>query len=596
MAEERALARRPHGRLELQEDVEFVVQTKLQRRAVLGVMLGGLALIVATTAGTSSLLPIALGAGLGAVSTKIRTLGRGWLKRWVKYLELPSTREPALAKLEELATRRPLITSSARMEAGGHAALARIEAGELERALQIMVLAYRDAGAKQRQRLPDQGFLGEAVHALLTRLAPAGGGRVVPAARIVPDLSSRTVTHADFGLAMALLRALEGAERGKASAVSAWREAVEHERAPKHPVLIALVGASLYTSASLDEELEDQLLARMGRLAEPTREAIERWFPRTTELGRQGYRAPARNGQTSVALVPTQLQGLSTGAPPSRWLPATSRRGRIGMVVTNLLLSAALVGDLVGLLVIGLMVTVVAPTLISPFVLRQRRRDTLELAGVLRGEADPRALELKLMPARGGPTRGDASNLHPFDLNELRLLVGLRRAEDALAEGNEELAREFVQWWMDTVVEQKGFGGISPLAIGASALRVAALTGQVDAAASLERALEQAAKRGDARVPRLPKTRTGHGDAPRAVAAASALRQLLAGELAGAAKTLRVASLSSEVGIELDAFERQLYGRMAARLHEQGEQVPDWVEGLVRERDPSQDAVFVRIG
>ena len=566
------------------EGVQLVVQTKTQRAAVLGVVLGGVALLSAASFGTSSIFPLVVGGLLGAASTKIRTMGRGRLHRWVRQLAAPGQREQALARLEHLATRAPAVTTSVRVEAAAHVALARLEAGEVAQAVQLMASAYRDAGAKQRQRLPDQGFLGEAVHALVGRLVPGSIPEVLPAAGIVSSQASVYPPHVDFALVLALLRALEGnASGGHATTLRAWRDARREARAGLHPVLLALVCACLYTSSDDSDELGAELLERLESLDEPGRATLLRCFPRIGDLGRQDYRAPAPEHSRSIARLPEALQGLVTGPPTSRWLPAVGRRSRVvvGMATAFFgfnALVALLTGDLLGMLTPLLVMTLFSPTLLGAFVLRRRRRETLERAGLLRGPGDPRKDELCSMPARSGPARGDAAKLHPLDLTELRVLVSLQQAELSLLEGALEPAKTWVNWWLDTAAEQ-GLGGVSPLAFGASALRVAALTGHKNAAASIERALDSASRTHDPRVPKPPRLRSGHGDAPRAVVLARALHRARAEDWEAASKVLRRAE-PGPTTLELDLFERSCYGHLAETLRARALEVPDWLPTL----------------
>ena len=109
------------------------------------------------------------------------------------------------------------------------------------------------------------------------------------------------------------------------------------------------------------------------------------------------------------------------------------------------------------------------------------------------------------------------------------------------------------------------FGGVSPLAIGASALRVAARVGQREACTALESilAVSETSAASDPRVPRAPKLRSGHGDAAWAVSHARALVRSLEGDWERAA--LLLYDLAS-APVELDADERALYAELYAEL------------------------------
>lgn len=565
--------------------MQVVAATRGQQWLVMGTMGAGMFSLILLS---GPMLPAwgagLLGGGLALGVQQFRGAGRRRLRAHVARLdqEDPGVRAAAMHRLVRLARSRLAVTS-VRMEAAGHVALDAVDRGAFGAALEVMRAAARDVGRTERQRLPDQGFLGEAMLAVLGRAFPGRVRNFTRASRIKLAREVATPPHRDFDLVMTALRVLEFASEGnRAAARQQWEQLEVHPGRGNHPGLAALVAAACFERLEDDDgAFGEACRANLSNVGAPVRSSLEQAFPRLRQLDALAYRVPAPVETRALARVPEGLSAVAPRSEGDRWLRPSSTRSRrvAGLVSASLLVQAASLWAM-GNVALGVTSTVLsALLLIQPRVglrvLQARRKDKLLGEGVLRHPNDARWDELAAMPSRTGPSDSDAGALYPLDTQQLRLLVGLRRAEEALEQGDRAEAARWVGWWLDGAVD-RGFDDICPVALGSSAVRVAALVGH-RAAPTL---LDDLRRRGgwDARVFKKPGRRTGHGDAPRAFALARAVFDARRGDLRAASKALMIAS--AQPAVVLDPFEVALYGAVARKVVDAGLPAPAAFTGL----------------
>ena len=518
-----------------------------------------LAIFVASVLGLPAFALGLLGATMvGAAGSTVR-LGRWRLQRGVSLLEEPARRREAMLTLESL-TESPWRVQPVGVDARGWVALQRLEQGDLGGALvQARAIRLRSLG-RERRRTADTGFLGEVVSSLLGHLFPEAGLEVTPSGSFrVDDESIVGRAPQRFEELLAALRLLETVDRGdEGSVLRAWNELGFESLRRFAPVLAMLVWGA---AARIVPSLEHGLAPAVHKLDARRLRLVLRRFPHLRDRGDAAYRMPARalaaGTELELRSAPTELVALSS-PPPTRWLPIAPRWTR---ALGWLLVMQALAS----ILWLGEPMFVLTALAFTPFVVgsmhhRSARLSPLRDAGIT---DTVRLRELRRMRARASSRHSDVGCLHPFERGELMLIIGLHRAERSLLEGDLDDARAQVAWWLGGA-DELTVHRLDSVAIGASLVRVAALLGMDDVASRLAHAFEP-----NPSWLEVPRRRSGHGNAPRALAMARALMHAVAGRWNAAAYELRDAGRHPPV--VLDRFERELYAelerRVAARCH-----------------------------
>ncbi|MCX4248104.1 hypothetical protein [Paraliomyxa miuraensis] len=400
-----------------------------------------------------------------------------------------------LAALREVAGLRWL-TSGVRADTLGWLALGHIEQGELTPALE----ALRDPVFERRwrPRRAAAGMFGEGIRAIVGRLFPEAGWPIVPSDALVDD-PRRLPGQLQLVVIRAVLRLLEAIDAGDPGVVSTrWAELPQQPLAPL-PVLMMLVraeAARVQPSLGLDLPVRIRTLAPAGRALVLQHPAAQR------DEGPSSYRMPAPmpvEPSTSLA-VPSSMESIRI----------FGFGGREGL---TMVLLAAILG--IGMGWLALLTSIVAWTVLSRLVgfpSPLKRRDRLQPLGTL-GIYGPWGRELSYMRARSHSRGLRAAKLAPFDRDHLMLMLGVHQAEQALVAGDHAAARDAIGWWLGNL-SPAGLRTLDPVGLAAALLRLAGLLGFDEALALLER-LPSRRRSG---VPR-----SGHGDAPRAMAMARAL-------------------------------------------------------------------------
>ncbi len=504
---------------------------------------------------------VALGAAVGFVPSAIVYRGRRVLRRARKRLGYPDV---ALPMFETLA-RRTLVGSAVRCDALAHAALIRLERGELEAALELIATPVRDAGSTVRARTPMIGYYGEAVRSVLAWLFPEGRMEPVASSVLRPTQDSNVqVGYEGVANMLAVLRILEAGHRSAPSAVRrAWTELDDERLSARHPTLCALVLGVVHR---FDPGVQLDLERRLGRLPEEARTLVLRRFPELEPNTGATYRHPAAEESTSLQrIAPAGLQALHATRGLSKWFPFASAGGPWSAFFALWMVLAGL-GAADGLLVVvGALFAVLG---IGSMLHRRDRVRPLVAAGIT-GRA--RVRELSMMATRTGPRAWGAPPPHPFDRGELMLVVGLARAEASLRAGDRSAAREQIGWWLEGL-DHSTLRQVDLHATASSALRVASMLGYAEPARHLNAWIRVGQSiRG--------RTRTGHGDAPRALWLARALHSSLRGDDAAAVRALDLAARNRPV--VFDVFETELYGALTRRLAASGHIIPDPLRSLL---------------
>lgn len=500
---------------------------------------------------------------VAALPTAIVFRGRRSLSRARKMLGEGRGRAAALPRLEKLAG-SSLSGVAVRADAGAHAALLRLEAGELEAALRISSLPLRDGTSSVRARTPKVGYFGEAVRSVLAWLFPELGLRPIAASVLRPPAdTSVAIGYEGLDLMVATLRVLEASGRDAGPSVRrAFAELDVSRLGDEYPVLCALV---LGTVRRHEPAAEAELAQRLDALRGSSREVVTRRFPDLADRDGEPYRLPAP--VTSTALeraAPTALQALRATPGLTKWIPLPARGGPWSALFSLWLLLTALGGNDPLLYVLA---AVFGGMWVSTLAHQRDRVRPLREAGVT---SPARLRELSLMAARAGPRTTGAPTPHPFDRGELMLVVGLAQAEVCLRDGEIEDAKEQIGWWLEGL-DVGVLATVDLYAVAASALRVATLLGYRDAAMHLNGWIVSSPSR-------IGRTRTGHGNAPRAVWLARALHLAHDGLDAVALRALDQAAPQREV--VLDDFERELYGVLIERMARRGHVIPERLRAL----------------
>lgn len=554
----------------------FVSMTTGHRLGLTVVMMCALtlALFVANVLNLPLLAFVLLGSIVaGSVGGSLR-LGRWRLHRGAALLEQPARHTDAMLALESLAEGSWRVQPVG-VDARGYVALLRIEQGDLGGALvqahAIRLRSFR----RERRRTPDTGFLGEVVSSVLGHLFPEAGLEVTPSSSFRLDEESVLGrAPGQFEVLLASLRVLEAVDRGEPGPVlRAWNELGFESLRRTAPVLAMLIWGA---TARVVPTLEQGLAHAIHNLDQRRRTLVLRRFPHLRDRGDAAYRMPARpttGKQLSLPSAPPELAALTSPAP-SRWLPIAPRwtRGFGWLLVFQAVASIVWLGE--PLFVAAALAF--SPMLVGSHHHRSSRIAPLRRAGIT---APARLRELRRMRTRAGSPRSDVGCLHPFERGELMLIVGLQRAERALSEGDLDEARIHVLWWLggaDEVTVHR----LDPVAIGASLIRIAALLGLDDVASRLVHAFESSRDWFE-----RSGRRSGHGDAPLALALARSLMHAAQGRWNAAAQALHEAGEYPE--LVLDGFELDLYGALVRRIATRGLPVPPRLEALAQ-RTPAR--------
>lgn len=516
-----------------------------------------------------------LGALVGGTFGASARLGRWRLHRWASRLDEPEHRAEALRALEAMAI-SPWRVQPVGVDAHGYVALERLEQGDLGGALVHARTIRLRSLRRERRRTPDSGFLGEVVASVLGRLFPEVGLEVTPSSSFRASTEGvMEPAPRRFLALLAALRVLEAVDQGEPGPVlRAYNEMGFETLRRDQPLLADLVWAA---AAQIEPALEDGLAQEVHELDARRRAVVLRRFPALRDQGDAAYRVPApvsvEPREITIRSAPGALMDLVPSPLPSRWLPIVPRWTRalgwffVGQAVASVVW--------LGEPFFVIMASAFGPMLVGSAYHRRARIGPLLEPGI----TDPvRVRELRRMRTRAAPQRSDLARLHPFERGEIMLVVGLYRAERALAEGDADEARAQVSWWIggadETTVRR-----FDPVALGASLIRVAALLRIDEAATRMAVAFEP----GTGWIERR-RRRSGHGDAPQALAFARALMHAVARRWHAAARALREAAGSSPV--ELDAFERGLYCALLRRVAAEGHDVPPVFEGLAARSEP----------
>ncbi|MEM6988976.1 MAG: hypothetical protein AAF721_00720 [Myxococcota bacterium] len=461
-------------------------------------------------------------------------------------LDAPS----ALAAAERLLT-QPWTGDAVRCDASAHAALLRLERGELEQCLELVERPPWNVHSERRPRSAEVGNYGEAVYAVLARLSRRVTTWPLPARVIADNWPGLASEYEGLAPMLGALRVLERAESCSAPELRrVWLDFDAESLARSSPVLHALV---LERASRVEPALNDELGARYRALSPEAQAILRQRRPEVESLGQGGYRKLQVVATTALSRrPPAALDIVSTWSCS----PLGFRRSHI--------LAAVLLGTIT---VPALQVPggIVAAALLAADLLyaRDLRRRAAALAGIT---AKPRLRELT---RRFGWDRG--RHVKP---TTTRLLAGLVEAQAAIRDGDRDRAEAATQWWYSGVsaadIEATELAGT-----GASLLRVAVLLGFRDEARLLH---------AGARAHRRPtlRIRSGHGDAPQAIALARALFHL--GERDVPAAVAAFERASEHRRVILDPFERELYGELARRLKLDG---PALVPSLANVPEPT---------
>ncbi len=513
------------------------------------------------------------GGAIGLLGGTLANFGRQRLRRLAEAEEKSGGRAASLEGFERLAL-GPYVAEPVRMQAVGHAALAHLEAGDLDAALRWAETPMPDRHLPLRRRLPGMGFLGEVVRSLLGWLLPGRVEGVVHSSVFQVDEGSSTSAHPRFSDLRSALAALEaGAQGDRRGTVQAWSEVQLDALRRDLPTTAALLQAAVSRSV---EALEGDLDAHLQRLPEASRALVLRLFPEWAEREARGYRREA-DGEADAPVTaldvraPQDLRALEPSPGPSALLPAVPLWSSILMGVATL----GMLGP--GMGAYGLLLLLfVSPVIVGGPYHRWSRLRPLREAGI-----DQRAqiAELAHTGTRAATRRGALRTTLPFERGELMRIVGLHRAEEALRSGDAAAAREHVAWWLGALNAAR-LREMDTLPVFASMVRVATLLGMRETAARLAVWPTPRTRR--------PRRRSGRGSAPQAIALARALFLAHDGRWADAGKAVRQAA--SQRGVELAEFDRELYGALLLRLQARGEAIPGRFAWLV----PTREADWVR--
>lgn len=540
--------------------------------------------------------------GIGAVAYGwLSTLLRGQAPEQIlrARASLASNPERALGILTRWA--RSAAPAAHRLEAAGHVAVLRLDAGDVAGAIDILRFETRDESRPVHVRSLERGLIGELMRSILAWLSPGAFPRVAGAAafELRPEQReglSRPGDVDEFSDLVQLLRVLESAAGdNREAALLAWRECRDSDLGRRFPGLLLIAHAA---AARRLPELRDELESHLS--SNPDAQGfLQKVFP---EFGagsvRDIYREaalPADGGDEAdraLAIVsapervtlaasqvarPNDYRAITTSVL-WRWMAIGGGVG-IGMIGLG-----ALAGGFVGAWTAGMAAAYLGAPVTVIGAIRGMRvaRRRLRLAPLWR--LDPRPPEPWLDEFERCPlVRGGSAAV---SREHLSLFVASVQAEAELAEGRAFAAWSTVEWYV------RGFsaahleaGALYPVA--SSLIRVATLSGHTAEAQRVLQALHAAPADRDRR------GRTGYGTAPRALALASALVSARMGKWTQAAEQLRTAA--SLPGVWMSEQDASLYDLVALvarhRTHtdvgkpnqERLEQHAEWLQHLLPE-------------
>jgi hypothetical protein len=482
-----------------------------------------------------------------------------------KLLEARNRRssEELVAALRRLA-QRWWLPSSVRADALGWLALELLEQGELEQALEA--LRHPTFSPRKRPRQGMAGLVGEGIRAIIGRLFPEAGWPVVPSEALREVYGDRDPQQ-DLVSVRAMLRLLEATDTDDASTVARRWVELSKEPLARWPVLGILLQA---TAARVQPALRLDLDVRIDALSPSARTLVLQHPAVVGDDAAHGYRtaAPAPVEASTVLAVPERLA-------PKRFLGMGSAVG-FGLSIFTpiaMLTSLVLVGPWVTL---GLSVGVVVLWWSTSFPSSLKRRARVEPLVSLGIPRSRWLRELAHMRTRNHAGQEWRTALGAFDRDHVMLVLGVRRAEAAVLAGNRREAVVSIAWWLGNLSPQ-GLHDLDPVGLGAALLRLSAMLG-FDASTTL---LERVPPR---QRPWLP--RSGHGDAPRAMALARAMAAACHEDWATAAE--RVHEALAQPRVRLDGFDHAVYGWLLDRLASRGEPIPRAALGLPQARHRDQ--------
>lgn len=443
----------------------------------------------------------------------------------------PERARQGTARLEAIASDQR-VSEPYRMEAAGHLAAARLDRGDLDGAISILEKARdAEAGRGIADRALERGLLGELMRSILGWLNPVDDGPVIAhsTAFELDDAKLRELSRPadllEFRARVAALGVLEASDGGREDEVLA---ALAHARRVKLPdvsstlwwLCLAMAGRVLPTAK---QEFEHDAPANVANL-------VANLLPQASVAV---YRQPAqdvedaqRNERALVAMEPpASIQRALERKPHTGVVRAMelqlATRGLVGSAFGGgfvLCLAAVVFGEAAFMLGSLALVPLVVASTIRGARLGRRRARVAALRDLGSMLPYPWLREFEYAPGLLDPTDTYGADHERI----LALYVGCAKAESLLGQGRRHEAWTQVAWWFRGFSEQRT--PLAPLApVAASLVRVATLTQAPDLARRLVDAFEARGVDGG-------WGRTAYGNAPRALALASALRSARAGE------------------------------------------------------------------
>ncbi len=441
-----------------------------------------------------------------------------------------------------------------RLEAAATIALARIERGDIEGAIEALSIHEQDIDRPRRRRSWETGLRGEVLRSILAWLSPGSfmdsGIALVEAFADDPEGEEGTAL-------LATLRALECASRGADGPLAAaWGDVEASCLRSSLPTLHIIVQAVVAERLSY---LQDELHARVH--GDPTglyRDLLRRLFPNMQILVEGGYRVISPEVDTDdtaslAVLAPLEVSELvrvtdADMVPVSRGALKAAFMASYGSIA-----ALCVVATLFGLhflitVFIAIFTMIYVGTPIA-LVMGSSRTEQAERARRIAPLArmDPPPPAVWLTECASGPpgavTRTSGyRRLTEIPQSQLVLYAAVMKAEQALERDDHEAAWGFVEWWFS------GFSGVvaksndTLYAAGSSLVRVAALSGHLAEAYRLLAVLAEVGNEWDG-----PENRTLYGNAPAAVRYAAALVYAMQQNQENAGRALQIASEAPRV-------------------------------------------------
>jgi hypothetical protein len=365
----------------------------------------------------------------------------------------------------------------------------------------------------------------------------------------------------------AMLRLLEAADTDDAGTVARRWVELPKEPLARRPVLATLLHA---TAARVQPALRLDLDARIGALSPAARRLV---LQHPTVVGHD-----AAHGYRTAALAPVEASTVL--AVPERLVPkhflGMGRTEGMGLVLLGafaMFPSMMLAGWLVTLVLSVGVVVLWWSTGFPRSLKRSARVESLASFGIPYSRW---SRELSHMRTRNHPGQGWRAALGAFDRDHVMLVLGVRRAEAAVLAGNRPEAVVSLAWWLGNLSPQ-GLHDLDPVGLGAALLRMSAILGFDEATTLLERLPPR-------QRPWVP--RSGHGDAPRAMALARAVAAACRKDWTTAAERVREAVTQPRV--RLEGVDHAVYGWLLDRLADRGVLIPRGALGLPKARHRDQ--------